>query len=374
MTAPPRTTRACLQTPPARGGIAVLALAGPDAAGILARVFRPRPSHAAAGPGVLQLGHLVDGPSILDEAIVTFTDADTAELNIHGGPRVTQAALELLHRHGAHIGPPQTCPSFPPAHPRWDNPTIGQEMLACLGNARSALVASTISQQWAAGLSELACSTPSPEALHAAADGLAVASALLEPRDVVLAGPPNAGKSTLVNALVGRPVSIVNELAGTTRDWVRELASLDGVPLWLTDTAGLWDAPDAIDAEAVRRARQCIGRAHLVVLLAPHHGPEIPAWLDPAKTLPVASRCDEKPSQRPGVLTISALSGQGLDTLRHAILARLGLEHLDPRRPMAFTPRQARLVRSAADALDLRHNALAAQRLDELLRGGGHLR
>ena len=93
-----------------------------------------------------------------------------------------------------------------------------------------------------------------PAMLRRAAGRLALIRRLLEPAEVVLAGPPNVGKSTLANALIGRQVSLVHDQAGTTRDWVRHLAVLCGVPVHVTDTAGLWDAPAGVDAQAVGRA------------------------------------------------------------------------------------------------------------------------
>jgi tRNA modification GTPase len=117
-------------------------------------------------------------------------------------------------------------------------------MLEALPQAASELVVAAVSQQWSAGVSQLASDPDvSAELLRSAARRLPMMQKLLSPPEVVLVGPPNVGKSTLANAIVGREVSIVHTIAGTTRDWVREQALLGGVPIWLTDTAGLFDFP-----------------------------------------------------------------------------------------------------------------------------------
>jgi tRNA U34 5-carboxymethylaminomethyl modifying GTPase MnmE/TrmE len=296
-------TTACLLTPPGKGGIAVISLRGRRAGEILAKLFRPLRSHAEGGEGRLQLGRLVADGRILDEAVVQ-SQGDWAEVNIHGGPAVARGVLVAMLRAGATIepdAPPSSLTGLPAAHPRWNNPAIGEEMLGALPQAASATVVSAVTVQWAAGISELARTVlrelePCPESrpiamgrnhesvgraylpdasthlpgasrasmpdlrmtasrLRRAADGLAVMRRILEPAEVVLTGPPNAGKSTLANALVGRPISIVHQTPGTTRDWVRELALIRGIPVWITDTAGLGcdEGPAAARGEGVSR-------------------------------------------------------------------------------------------------------------------------
>jgi len=357
---------ASLQTPPGRGGIAVIELTGAGADDALGQVFRPWPSHVGGDAGRLQLGHLVDGDRRIDEAVVC-RHGQAIEINIHGGPQVAREAMAALKRCGVALAeaPRAAADSFATAHPRWGNPAIGAEMLATLPLARSSLVAGAITAQWSAGLSELASDVISrldagpddsrptdASACLLAADALTVTARLLNPPEVVLAGPPNAGKSTLANVLIGREVSIVHGRAGTTRDWVREGAVLDGVPIWLTDTAGLWACDDAIDAEAVARAHARASKADLVVLLSAETPAELPQWWQADRVIRVASKCDDAPRHARADVTISARTGEGLDQLRAAIVATLGLGAVNAAAPMAFTQRQATLLRKAARALD----------------------
>ena len=389
-------TIASLQTPPGRGGIAVILLAGPSAAAICDKAFRPLPSHADGGPSMLQLGHVVAGDRPIDEAIVHQRD-DCIEINIHGGPQAAKAALERLAELGARVVPiaPAADESFDTTHPKWHNPAIGREMLELLPAAASTLVVAAVTGQWSGGISRLARTAideldrqPDASALARIAGELAAAAddqkfatmtRLIEPPQVVLVGPPNAGKSALTNALVGRPVSIVHETPGTTRDWVRELALLDGVPVWLTDTAGIWDLSPgastppppgdaaAVDAEAVRRARHRAESADLVLMLSPGEPIDTPGWLHATALLRVVTKTDLAPPSPGADAAVSAATGDGLDDLQCAILRKLGLAGVDPATPAAFTQRQVDLLKIAADALLRRQPRDARQLLRALL-------
>jgi tRNA modification GTPase len=448
MNQPTCPTTVAMQTPPGRGGIAVLALRGPAAEAILAEAFRPSASggHSPTGDqGELQLGHIVDGARVIDQAIVARC-GELAEINIHGGPAVAAAVFRRLLDLGAVVVPATAASAgcFRPNHPAMHNPAIGKEMLQVLPSAASARVASALTWQWSAGLSQLAaevldsisrhtgpschCPTARPpvdatdpaqagearpqaiaaDGLQACADALRAAArrrammrrVLCPPAgryaEVVLAGPPNAGKSTLANALLGRAASIVHDRPGTTRDWVRELALLRGLPVWLTDTAGLWEATDGlwettaglweatdgVDAEAVRRSAHRIAAADLVLLLGAGRLESLPDWLDilrlpPGATSPatpaavpmlaVATKIDLIPPPPDADAAVCAPTGQGLDELAARIIDALGLADFHPRLPLAFTDRQEALLARAADALDAGQTDTARSSLGELL-------
>ncbi|MDY6914046.1 MAG: GTPase [Planctomycetota bacterium] len=369
MTKPAQAT-AALQSPPGRGGIAVIVLAGDRAGSIIDKIFRPLRSHHG-GDGTLQLGHIISGGQTIDEAIVCRRGR-AIELNIHGGPQVARATMQLLADCGADVrpAPRAAVDSLATAHPDWNNPAVGREMLECLCLASSSLAVVAVAAQWSAGLSRLiAGPDPTAEALRSAADGLRRIHRILHPAEIVLAGPPNVGKSALTNAMVGRQVSIVSDIPGTTRDWVRERALLDGLPIQLTDTAGLWDKARDIDAEAVQRARRRVDRADLVLLLEAGENFNIPSWLHAKKLIRVAAKCDTvAPSGSPDV-SVSSTTGEGLAKLKRLVLDAIGLGGFDPAEPMALTQRQADLLNEAADALGRKDNRRARALLDKLLQG-----
>ena len=126
---------------------------------------------------------------------------------------------------------------------------------------------------------------------------------------VVLAGPPNAGKSSLLNALLGENRAIVSPTAGTTRDAIEAWADFGGWPVRLVDTAGLRETSDSVEAEGVARAEALVARADVVVALGGARG-----------TIAVHAKCDL--GHGPG-LNVSAVTGEGLDDLKRAIVAAL---------------------------------------------------
>lgn len=130
---------------------------------------------------------------------------------------------------------------------------------------------------------------------------------------VVLAGPPNAGKSALMNALLESDRVLVSERPGTTRDSVEDWLSLEGWPIRLVDTAGLRETDDAIEAEGVRRAKDLIARADIVLVLGG-------AKIEAANTIILHAKCD---LGRGEGLNVSAKTGEGLDELKRALVARL---------------------------------------------------
>lgn len=167
----------------------------------------------------------------------------------------------------------------------------------------------------------------------------------------VLAGPPNAGKSTLFNALAGRDVAIVSELPGTTRDAIEVSLDLGGVPLTIVDTAGLRDSADTIEREGIRRTMARLSSADIILWLTPADqpdaAPDAPAG---SVVISIASKIDSaaKPEADPR-LGISTLTGTGLDSLmqrlQQAAVTMAGEASLITRE------RQRLALRSARDAL-----------------------
>ncbi len=134
---------------------------------------------------------------------------------------------------------------------------------------------------------------------------------------VVLAGPPNAGKSTLLNAIAQRDVAIVSPVPGTTRDSIEVRCDLGGVPVTLVDTAGLRDSDDVIEIEGVRRSRQQIGRADLVLWLCPADAPEMPCFQREGNIIVIHSKADlaDSPPERRSEMAVSALDSKSLGSL-----------------------------------------------------------
>jgi len=384
--APSRTpagTTAALATAPARGGIAVIVLAGDGIADVLAKVFRSRKSVPRSDlAGGLSLGWIVLGEEVIDEAIVAFdSDRCLAEISIHGGPHVARKVLTVLAECGVRIlsdcGLDPALAATAERLAEHDNPAIATEMVLALRQAATPLAASAVTAQWSGGLSALVqealAGVAGPAGLRAAAAALPLMKRLLIRPEVVIAGPPNVGKSALANALVGRNVCIVSQTPGTTRDWVRTPADADGVGIYLTDTAGLWRAGDDLQAEAVRRAWGQIEAADLVICLTTPEAADDDGLVGRIRSLPavinVCGKCDVIEPDSATDVAVSGRTSAGLAQLRRLICQRLGFGDFDPAGAMAFTDRQAALLLAGADALDCGDGAAAAAAIQALLKG-----
>ncbi len=360
-------------TPAGLGGIAVIRLRGGMARKMADEVFS---NAAGVAPGELRFGKIISAGKVVDEAILACVNDDEFEINIHGGSAVGRLALETLAGCGCRISQHDDAavevrPAIFSRHPSFDNSAIGAEMLAILPRICGEFALGVITSQWSAGLSELLSGEFSAAELRAAAERFDIVRRLTDWPEVVIAGCPNAGKSTLANTLVGRNVSIVHPMAGTTRDWVRERAMILGRPVWLTDTAGLWDAAGLhdVDSQAVSRAWQQIRQADLV-LLAGCGGAdiELPAEIPSARVLKIFTKADEFTPTRDDILSVSALTGQGIVELEKQILNRLGLDKIFPGQPAAFTERQKKLLLKSAAALDAGQPSLCRQIITEIMR------
>lgn len=199
----------------------------------------------------------------------------------------------------------------------------------------------------------------------AALQAAPAAERLREGLEFVILGPPNAGKSTLLNALAGEDIAIVSDIPGTTRDAIGVRVDLGGVPVHLTDTAGLRDSEDAIEQEGVRRAKAKAGKADFVILTAAP-GEDFAMLSDIIPQLRVRTKSDLSLAQ--AEFSVSAMTGAGLSELRER-LAAIAQGLTDRQGAAALSrPRQVACVRDCAQALD------AALALDEPELRGEELR
>jgi tRNA modification GTPase len=368
--------------PPA--GIAVIRISGNQAHTALEALARRVPQPRTASLALLKDPR--DG-GLLDQALLlwlpgpaTVTGEDMAELHCHGGRAVVAAVEDAL---GAMPGLRRaeagefTRRAF--AHGRMDlNAVEGlSDLLAAetQGQRRAALLMaeghfSRRIDGWRRSLLDLSAMAEAaldfsdeddvPDAAIEARIGegitaLAqdVATILAAPsaerlRDgvrVVLAGPPNAGKSTLLNALVGREVAIVSDIAGTTRDRIEVPAAIGGTAFLFTDTAGLrGETADAIEAIGIDRARAALEAADIIL------------WLGEANELPrddailIAAQSDCAETDRPG-LSLSARTGEGMAKLIATLLERAAAL-LPGEGDYALHTRQRQRVRQLHDLLD----------------------
>ena len=190
---------------------------------------------------------------------------------------------------------------------------------------------------------------------------------------VVIVGKPNAGKSSLLNLLSGQEAAIVTEVAGTTRDILRERIDIDGLAVELVDTAGLREDPDRVEAEGIRRARDALSHADAVLWIqdatdpdAGRVGEALPAGVPVTIVRNKIDLTDETAGERDGNVWLSARTGEGVDALRARIRSLAGYED---RGEGAFTARRRHVeaLRRAAAHFDAGRKALTETRAGEVL-------
>ena len=395
------TTIYALSTPPGRSGVAVVRLSGADAGGMLdALAGLPRP---AARQAALRSIRASDG-SLIDRALVlwfpgpkSFTGEDCAELHLHGGPAVIEAALSALDEAGA-------VPAEPGEFTRraFENDKLDlteAEGLADLieaeteGQRQQALaqmsgVLRTLYDGWRSDLIAAMASIEGeidfpdeedvPDALsHVAFEPLSRLIASMEDHlddgrrgervrtgfSIALIGAPNAGKSSLLNRLARREAAIVTDTPGTTRDIVEVRLTMAGFPVIISDTAGLREAVDAIEAEGVRRALDRADNADLRIGVVDARSEkdllDLRGRLKDDDLL-VLNKLDLAPEKKAaGAYRLSAKSGDGVALLEERIES-IVRDRLSAREyPALSRARHRRAVETAVAALRRARDQLA---------------
>jgi len=365
---------AAIATAPGRGGIGVVRVSGPDLSTLARRLFGREltPRHAHYLPFTADTGEALDeGIALYFRAPQSYTGEDVLELQGHGGPAVLRRILDRCLQAGADLGLRLAEPGeFTRRAFLNDRMDLAQaEAVADLIDASSVAAArgamASLSGEFSARVNALSDrivhlrmlveatldfpeeeidflekyqARPTLQALAADLDAL-IAQArqgviLREGLHVVLAGKPNVGKSSLLNALAGDDIAIVTPIAGTTRDKVVQEIHIDGVPLHIVDTAGLRDTDDTVESIGIARTWKEIERADVILHLqdATQPADELDAQIVarlPARTplLTVFNKVDlldQLFQAEAGQLGISAREGAGLNELRARLLALAG--------------------------------------------------
>jgi tRNA modification GTPase len=375
----------CLLTGEDRGAIAVVRVWGPGAIDLVKEVFRPSGT-ADLGQsrlGRLRLGRIGDG--LGDEVVgaVLETAIPAVELQCHGGTAAVSLVQEALERAGAQRSQRWELAGFD--YPSGD--LLAADALDDLSKAPTVQTAEILLDQAQGALrAEIALLANLVETdtlrglagLGAIIERGAVGLRLLSGWKVVIVGRPNVGKSRLLNALCGFHRAIVNESPGTTRDVVAFQTAFGGWPVELADTAGLRATEDAIEQLGMKRTRQELAAADLVVLVL--DGSEglrpIDRQLMAATegALVIANKADLPAAWRAPdgslgieVLTVSAKRGDGVDELVGMIGKRLVPSPPRPREAVPFRCDQLEALRAARDHLVAGRTTAASARLKSMI-------
>ena len=408
----PRDTIAAISTPPGEGGIGIVRLSGAGAVDIVKRVFASTTRRdISAGKGRVFHGAIVDGDgAAIDEALVhvmraphSYTREDVVEINCHGGGGPLNAVLERVLESGARLAEPGEFTRRAFLNGRIDlaqaEAVIDRIRARTRAGLRAAAAAAggTLSksiQEMKAGLVnalariEAAVDFPEedlPDLVDEALRGGLIATrdrmrALLETSEagrlyregasIAIAGRPNVGKSSLFNALLRDARAIVSAQPGTTRDRIEEMIALSGVPVRLSDTAGLRGAHDDIERIGVEIAREALDAADIVLFVVDTSSAtteedmalareletlEKPVWLALNK-IDIAGEgleWDGWTGRFAGATRVSAKTGEGLALLEKDLGGLLlGGAAVTPDQGMITRAHQRDSLRRAAASLD----------------------
>ncbi len=413
-------TIAAIATAPGAGGIGIVRISGPQSREILSRMFSPASGKFSGfRPWVLHRGRALDHEGApLDDVLAvfmpgprTFTGEDVAEIHCHGGPFIVQAILETALRLGARAAERGEFSRRAFVNGRMDlsQAEAVAELIAApsrealryslnrldglLGRKvtalRRRLEELRVQMSLAVDFPDEEVECLAPEAFAAVVEDVAAAvrglltgqrraQVMQQGAVVVLAGAVNAGKSSLLNALLGRNRALVTDIPGTTRDFLEESCQLDGLPVRLTDTAGLRETDESVEEMGVALSRQKVRQADAILLLVDggRLGPAgaaadicpdeaVREVLEQAGDIPVLLVWNKVDLAEPAVwppvwghgrpcVRISASTGHNVDTLARRLRALLldDGSHTPPSDGLAPNARQSLVLERALHELD----------------------
>ena len=407
-------TIAAISTPPGEGAIALVRLSGLEAVAVVDKIFRGKQKASELASHFQQFGEIVAGDRVIDQVMLSvhrapasYTGEDVVEISCHGGVLVTARVWEASLQAGARAARPGEFTERAFLHGKLD--LTQAEAVIDLIRAQTDLALRSATEQLGGRLGErvsqlredlislianLEAYIDFPdediepdvgEVFLARLDQIRERiSALVATADqgrifregvrVVIYGATNAGKSSLLNRLLGFPRAIVNETPGTTRDTIEEVVNLRGVALRLIDTAGLRaHVSDPIEEEGMTRTEKALAHADLALHLADASTalPETFAIGNgerPELLLLNKSDLPEHPDWKScDALRISCTAEDGLAGLEEKILAKVSAQHWDVESAVAINARHRDCLRRALVALDTARSALIDQLAPEFV-------
>jgi tRNA modification GTPase len=408
-------TIVAISTPPGRGGIGIVRLSGPQSSTIASTVVALK---SELGSWKSSMGELLDEDAhLVDEVVVTFfgaprsyTSEDVVEISCHGAPVILAHCLDRAVHAGARLAEPGEFTLRAFLNGRIDLPQA--EAVRDLIDATTLYQARVAAQQTQGSVSRRLAPIKAQllelialleAGIDFAEDDISVAPAreILRRLDPIIeqtltlarsfrygnlvrsgfslaiAGPPNAGKSSLFNRLLEQDRAIVTAIPGTTRDAVSETMELAGIPVRLVDTAGIRETAELIERLGIERSFEAMSDADLTIVVldgAATPSEETEKLIDKARQqgrfLVVANKCDlaEFQLRADGAISVSALTGAGIDALRAAILDQLAPRgELELQGGFITSVRQENLLSEALLMLEKAENAAQSAIPHELL-------
>jgi len=365
-------------TPPGRAALAVLAVSGPRAWDTVRAVFQPRsgkplPDAGTEAAGNFWLGRL--GQELTDEVVLSVRSPVDLELHCHGGREVVRLLLGLFRERGL-----KEC-SWSELRRSHGMSSLQVEAGIALARATTVRTASILLDQMngafhaavsavVASLTDESCLPDARTLLEELAGRTRLGRRLTTPWRVVIAGAPNVGKSSLVNALAGYQRSVVSPTPGTTRDLVTVRLAI-GWPVELVDTAGLREETEILEGQGIDLARRQLAEADLCLWVLDASAPPVWPGATSSATFLVINKTDLAPAwnleHAEGALRVSAQTGAGLGELCSALERWLVPEPPPAGTAVPFTPELCDCIEQARQLLLAGQREEARARLQRIL-------
>jgi len=389
------TVFAAVMTGKSTGAISIVQVFGDTAKDTIRKIFKP----AATKPvkfktGEILLGQITNGTDTIDHVTIGCEGPETFAINCHGNPLIVADIMTLLQRHGATLLTAEELLTKILSEEKHVN-TIALEAKLAQPKAQTIEGTKIITNQIDAGLSKKLTewlqniNAISLDEIKANSkrilEASQIAKLIITGCKAIIAGPPNSGKSTLLNCLAGKQKAIVTDIKGTTRDWVTAQCQIAPLSIELIDTAGLDEkltaAPEnAIEKESQKRAIGILEEANLVLLVFDNSQPaekiddQLLEKITDKKVLTVLNKSDlparfdtaKLPQALTNTLQISAKLETGIENLTGKIRQLCGVADFDLQTAVCFTPRQQKLLKQLGNT---KSKDQAASLITELLNG-----
>lgn len=377
------------------GAISTVQVFGDSAEAVVKKIFTPAGKKPAEfKTGKIFLGKILDGDETIDQVTLGCEGQNNFAIHCHGNPLIVAAIMQMLQRCGVTLLTAEQLLTKILSSQKAVNTIAIEARLARLKAKTiegTKIIANQIdtglsatAEKWLENINETPLNQISTQ-IGRIFESSRTAKLIIEGCTAALIGPPNSGKSTLLNCFSGRQKAIVTDIKGTTRDWVEAVCRIESLSLRLIDTAGLDEelnaSEDVIEQSAQKKSIEILQKADLILLVLDNS--KTNHWLDKEFLKKISGKCvltvlnkcdlpagfdtDKLPEFMSNSIRISAKEGTGIENMLEKVRQSTGVTKFDLKTPICFTKRQNNLLQQLKNAKSTQQ---AASIITELLNGG----